>query len=668
MRKGKVLTLIVIVLISILGATYFFTMKDKSTSLTPAQKKWIEDNKNNLIDFSVLNGVSIVNENGNGLLFDFLNSLEKDTGLEFNEVSYSSGSQASSDYALKIDEDGLTLFSDEYVIVTKGNVYYNEPEELANLKLGYVKNEVGNIVPFLEGSLNLDYIPYENSKTLIEAVNNSNVDGAIVPKLDYLEVIFDNDLNIAYSIDEYSRNYVITLGNNEDLNKILSQYFESYMKNKFKKSLNKHISDTYFSLNKIDEKQQTKFRSKRYNYGFVLNAPYEVNVNGNLKGLNISFIKEFSNMAGVEVAFKRYSSNENLLKDFNSNNLDVMYGDVYSKFNIDVYKTGALYNNTFNVISKNNTSLEVNNLSSFKNVEVLCVKNSIEAYQLKKYGAKVVLYDTLYDVISNLKDDKVALIDSYSYDYYIRSDLKGIFNIKTININTDFGFISRDVSDNAIFNNFMNFYYSFVDKDYIINESYKEIISSNNNVKILQAVLGILLSILVIVTSIFMVSFIRKKKKYGFGFSKNDRLRYIDSLTSLKNRNYLNDNIAKWDSSRVYPQSVIIIDLNNVAYINDNFGHKEGDKVISEGAAVLVNNQLSDSEIIRTNGNEFLVFTIGHDERDIITYIRKINKGLRELSHGFGAAIGYSMINDEIKTVDDAINEATSDMRSNKEN
>ena len=117
---------------------------------------------------------------------------------------------------------------------------------------------------------------------------------------------------------------------------------------------------------------------------------------------------------------------------------------------------------------------------------------------------------------------------------------------------------------------------------------------------------------------------------------------------------------------KVYPQSVIIIDLNNVAYINDNFGHKEGDKVISEGASVLVNNQLSDSEIIRTNGNEFLVFTIGHDERDIITYIRKINKGLRELSHGFGAAIGYSMIYDEIKTVDDAINEATSDMRSNK--
>ena len=61
------------------------------------------------------------------------------------------------------------------------------------------------------------------------------------------------------------------------------------------------------------------------------------------------------------------------------------------------------------------------------------------------------------------------------------------------------------------------------------------------------------------------------------------------------------------------------------------------------------------------------MFTIGHDEKTVVTYMRKLNKEFKELSHGFGAAVGYSMINDEIKTVDDAINEATIDMRSNKE-
>ena len=159
----------------------------------------------------------------------------------------------------------------------------------------------------------------------------------------------------------------------------------------------------------------------------------------------------------------------------------------------------------------------------------------------------------------------------------------------------------------------------------------------------------------------------KRYKDHNAKLSKVEKLRYVDSLTSLKNRNYLNDNIKKWDDSEIYPQSVIIVDLNNVAYINDNFGHAEGDKVIIQAASILINNQLANSELVRTSGNEFLIFIIGVEEKDIITYIRKLNKEMKKLSHGFGAAIGYSMIVDEIKTVDDAVNEATIAMRHNKE-
>ena len=50
-----------------------------------------------------------------------------------------------------------------------------------------------------------------------------------------------------------------------------------------------------------------------------------------------------------------------------------------------------------------------------------------------------------------------------------------------------------------------------------------------------------------------------------------------------------------------------------------------------------------------------------------MSYRRKLNKEVTELAHGFGAAIGYSMITDAIKTIDDAVNEATLDMRALKE-
>ena len=101
--------------------------------------------------------------------------------------------------------------------------------------------------------------------------------------------------------------------------------------------------------------------------------------------------------------------------------------------------------------------------------------------------------------------------------------------------------------------------------------------------------------------------------------------------------------------------------------INDNYGHTEGDEVIKQAANILIVNQMENSEIIRTNGNEFLIYLVGYEEKQVITYMRKLGKELKELKHGFGAAIGYSMINDAIKTIDDAINEATLDMRNNKE-
>ena len=110
-----------------------------------------------------------------------------------------------------------------------------------------------------------------------------------------------------------------------------------------------------------------------------------------------------------------------------------------------------------------------------------------------------------------------------------------------------------------------------------------------------------------------------------------------------------------------------MVDLNNVKYVNDNYGHEEGDQLIINAASILVNTQLENSEIMRTDGNEFLVYLVGYSERQIQTYAKKLTKEMKNLPHEFGAAIGHSMILDEIKTLDDAINEATLEMMANKE-
>lgn len=667
-KKIGIIAIIVILILGSIGVVRFFTKEDQNTTLTVVEKRWIENNKNNVIDFATLNSVPIVSNNGSGIFFDFISALENDTELEFNKISYESEDNITTDYSLvkkeSLNKNDLLLYQDNYVLITSDNIHYTDVSEIKDLKIGILKDTTKKISEYLTGSLNLTYTEYNTSEELKTALDSKAVNAIVLPKLDYLEnILTSENMHIAHNISEYKINYIITLGDNERLNKIITKYLKKWKETDYQNSLNQAFASNYFSYKEISEKSQTDFRSQRYTVGFVSNAPYDITVGGTLKGFNHDIISNFASSAGIEVDYKQYSSIENMLKDFQDGKLDLVLNNFSNKLN-NVYTTVPIYDSMAAIITNNDTDLIVNNVTSLKDTEVLTIKNSKIAKYLKDNDIKTKEYDNIKDLINNIKSSDVAAIDEYTYDYYVRSELKNFKNLNTIDIENNYGYIAKK---NENLNEFFNFYLTFINTKEITNESYKDLLLSNNNNKNLQLILSSLVIILLAIAGIITKVILSKKKDINSKLSKTDKLRYVDSLTSLKNRNYLNDNMEKWDNSEAYPQSVIIIDLNNVAYINDNFGHTEGDKVIVEAAGILINHQLSNSEILRTNGNEFLIFIIGHDEKTIVTYIRKLNKEFKELSHGFGAAIGYSMINDEIKTIDDAINEATLDMRSNKE-
>lgn len=667
-KKVAIIFIIVILILGSIGVVRFFTKEDQNTTLTVIEKKWIEDNKNNVIDFATLNNVPIVSNNGSGIFFDFISALEEDTGLEFNKVSYETEDKITAEYSLtkkdELAQNDLLLYQDNYILLTNDNIHYTDVDEIQNLKIGTLKDTTKKLSEYLTGSLNLTYQEYNTAEELFNAIQTNAVNAIALPKLDYLENILSSEnMYIAYNITEYKINYVINLGSNDRLNKIITKYLTKWQKDDFQTSFNQSLASNYFNFKEISEKSQTDFRSKRYTFGFVTNAPYDITVGGALKGFDYGIIDNFASTAGIEIDYKQYSSIQNMLKDFEAGKIDIVLDNFSNKLN-DTYKTIPIYDSKIAIITDNDTDLVVNNVSSLKDKTVLTIKNSKIAEYLKDNDIKTKEYDNTKDLINNIKAENVAAIDEYTYDYYVRSDLKNFKKLHTLDIENNYGYIAKKSKN---INEFLNFYLSFINTKEIMNESYKDLLLEDNNNKNLQLILSSLAIVLLAIAGIITKIIFSKKKDINSKLSKTDKLRYVDSLTSLKNRNYLNDNIEKWDNSEAYPQSVIVIDLNNVAYINDNFGHTEGDKVIIEAASILINHQLSNSEILRTNGNEFLIFVIGHDEKTIVTYIRKLNKEFKELSHGFGAAIGYSMINDEIKTIDDAINEATLDMRSNKE-
>jgi len=669
----KIIGIILGLAILAIGGTIFynFVKEDEKTALTSSEKKWIEENKNKVIDLSIMNDIPVLNVNGEGVLFDFLNDLEEETDLEFNKISYSEDTL--SDYSFgKVtskDKNDILIYRDNYVLLTKGKKTYNKLSDIKDLVVGVYENEVESVNEYLDGASNIAYKTFKTTEDLFNALEKENVSAIVVPKIEnFNKVASSEEVNIAYNITQYTTDYVLSLGNNKKLNDILIKYYNSWEAENFDDSFYKYFSENYFDAREIDEKTKADFRSKRYTYGFVLNTPFDVTTNEGLKGLNHGFLKNFVKAANVEIDYKKYSSYKELLNDFNANNLDIIFNyQENNNYRVNVYETTSVYDEKVVIVSSSDGNKSYSSLSALKDHEVKVIEDSKISAFLKSKNINVEEYSNSNDLMSHLnQNEDILALDYYAYDYNVRENLKKFKIDNEFYLEKDYTFICHDISKNKTFNEFFDFYLAFTPAEGIISDNYADVLSYTDNDKIIKVVLSLVSAFLILILGIITFRFINNRKKHKIKLSKTEKLRYVDTLTSLKNRNYLNANVEKWDNSEVYPQAIIIVDLNNVAYINDNFGHTEGDKVIVEAAGILISTQISNSEIIRTSGNEFLIYLVGHDEKGVVTYCRKLNKELKKLSHGFGAATGYSMITDGIKTVDDAVNEATIAMKNAK--
>jgi len=259
------------------------------------------------------------------------------------------------------------------------------------------------------------------------------------------------------------------------------------------------------------------------------------------------------------------------------------------------------------------------------------------------------------------------IVDKEIYNYYRTSKFSRYEVLYEDYITNDYNFMIKK-EDTTVFYDMFNYimsansYYRYRN---VGITSLRESLVEKSTFEELYIILLLVILVPLIVLMTFYV--LLKRSKQVKRVKKEERRKYTDMLTSLKNRNYLNLYIKQWNESKKFPKSVIVIDLNNVKYVNDNHGYEAGDDLITEAASVLVSTQLENSEIIRTDGNEFLIYLVGYSEQQISTYAKKLSKELKNLEYGFGAAIGYSMIVDEIKTIDDATNEATLEMRRDKE-
>lgn len=90
--------------------------------------------------------------------------------------------------------------------------------------------------------------------------------------------------------------------------------------------------------------------------------------------------------------------------------------------------------------------------------------------------------------------------------------------------------------------------------------------------------------------------------------SKLDYLKTHDKLTNLYNRSYMEQYLKKIDSNGCLPFSVIIGDINGLKVVNDLYGQQVGNDLLRGIANVMTKICEKEDVIIRSGGDEFIIF------------------------------------------------------------
>ncbi len=669
-KVNKIVTLAIIavlVLVAIIVFILNFTGED--SELTLLEKKWITDNTNKVVDINVFNDIPVYGSGGNGVIFDFLNSFTEEHKIEFNRISYYSTTENPnySSLAFKIlnntdsiSENQILFYKDCYVIanLNKTNTIYNI--DAIEGKIGILspdKNDVLYHLAITEKEIEI----YDDIETMLKSLKEEKISYIIVPSIMYMDKIVSNNLNIIYHISDISKKYVLEI-QDKNLYSIMNKYYIDFKNNYFNESFSNQFLDIYFKNSEYTEVDRVNYNSSVYTYGYVVNMPYENMDDGNFVGVLSNYLKEFQTLAKVDLKIVKYKTIEEL-------KTALLMGDVDFAFaNFDVSTLGSSFTTTNEVVDFNYVILSpeyenIRDITSLKEKTVSVVSNSKMANLLKDKNINIKEYENTDDLMRNIDNNTIIAIDKNMYDYYKNGKLKNYKLVYETSENSTPFVIS---GKNKVFSSLFSYYISIKDyHDFRFEYHTTMGIDNNNKLEILTVV-----SFCIIFTIILLLIglIIKKKKNKKKKNIMDDKMKFIDVMTSLKNRNYLNYSIPKWDENVIYPQAIVVVDLNNLKDINDNYGHEKGDEVIKKAANILISNQIEKTDLVRTDGNEFLIYMVGYDDKEVVSYAKKIYKEFKDLPYGFGASIGYSMIEDDVKTIDDAINEAVIDMRKNKDN
>jgi len=662
-KKVIIFSIIGIVLLGIIGLSVYKMFKDEN-SLTISEKTWISNNHNSVYTIYVPNDINVFGKNGEGVFFDFVTDLDSELDLKLNNSVYSINNKndlLGFNVDTSYDSRDLLLYTDYYVLVSKDKSSVVDLSVINNKNVGIMAKDVNTLSSYY--TLSSTFKSYENSDDLFKAFSEE-LDYIIVPLIQYKDKIIEGKYNICYFFNDAKVYYYLHLGDDKTLNSIITKFYNKWIEDKYIDSYNRNNYNLFIKSLGISDIEEDKITDKTYSFKYLVNQPYALLSRGEFGGIASQYLKSFEEFSDIDIKYEKVNKYRNLKRDIEKKNFDLFFNqnnliNTYSSVNLNL-------NINYYLISDRSVKVNVDSLKAF-NGTIYVEENSLLYDYLNNYkNITIKTYSKVSKIKKLIKDGNVVMVDKLSYDSYINDKLSNIhILLDGVVSNKTYSFNYKNNNDTfyKLFSSYMNTLNpkDIVDKS--MTEYYKTYEAGSKTVQLAKY---IILLIVVLLVGVYILIKSKKRIVLNTKVKKDEKIRYVDMLTSLKNRNYLNDRMEIWNQNTVYPQAVIVLDLNNVKYLNDTFGHEEGDKQIQAAANALFKTQLENTELLRTDGNEFMVYLVGYNEKQVVSYIKKLFKEFKKLPYEYGVAVGFSMINDDLKLIEDAFNEATLMMRENK--
>lgn len=583
------------------------------------------------------------------------------------------------------------ILKNPYVIIAKKDGVIKTIGDIDKRKVGFIENDyIITDLPNRYNKIRYDKSEYPSNEEGINALRNNEIEAFITTGGPFIyDYIYKYpELSYVFKINTITSDMTLSTKVN---NKILAGILDKEIaKLQATSELSQIInnSEVNYNLKTINLTEAEK--SWLFNDGTAIVGvtkdylPFDYYEDGEFKGIDGKIISEISRMTGIKFTYK-YDNFDVLSKKLQDGEVNIL----------NIAKTeenmkSMIFNEPFikerDIIVGRKDEDDVRDIFGLEGKRVAVIKGFWHRELLNKNLTNINIIETknIQESMKLVHEGKVDyLIENPTVVKYYIKDLQ-YYDLMEKGITSTDSFLYFGTSKNkpelaSIINKIL----PMIDINEMAHNGYNDVPYKNYNKR--STVINSIIIFLIIIVLIFIFyliklirSLIREKTEKQL-LSQREHLLSLDALTELHNRNYFNQKIVNNLDDLIYPQVLIIADLNNLKVINDSFGHHTGDMMLRTFADVLKEACPEYSNLFRIGGDEFFIFLTNSSEeeaREVIDNISLVSRSKTvELNDGrkikVSAALGYAIRYSKEVSFEELYKEADMEMycckRRNKE-